>query len=465
VYGRLRKIHFIGVGGSGMSGLAEVLLNLGYVVSGSDLRRSETTDQLSRAGGRIFIGHDERQIEGAQVVVYSSAVPPDNPELTEARRLGLPVIPRAELLAELMRMKYGVAIAGAHGKTTTTTLVGSVLARGGLDPTVVVGGRVHAFGSNARLGQGQFLVAEADESDGSFLRLVPAIAVITNIDLEHVDHYGDLERIRAAFTAFADRVPFYGVVIACAEDAEVDGALAAVPSKRVLRYGIDAGEVRAHSIEFSPTGTRFAVRFGERHVGEIETRLVGRHNVLNTLAAVCVGIELEIPFSLIRQGLSEFGGVGRRFEIKGEADGVLVVDDYGHHPTEIRATLAAARVHGRRLVVLFQPHRYTRTQALGERFTACFIDADRVLVTDIYAAGEKPIPGVSAEALAHAARAAGFSQVEYAGDLERAKARLLEEVRSGDLALTLGAGDVWKAGESVLAALRARPREVAGGRT
>jgi UDP-N-acetylmuramate--alanine ligase len=452
VYGRLRRVHFIGIGGSGMSGLAEVLLNLGYRVSGSDARRSEATDRLSRLGGRIFIGHDAGQAEGAQAVVYSSAVPAGNPELTWARGAGLPVIPRAELLAELMRMKFGVAVAGAHGKTTTTTLVGSVLARGGLDPTVVVGGRVHAFGSHARLGQGQFLVAEADESDGSFLKLTPAIAVITNLDLEHVDHYGDLDAIRDAFVAFADRVPFYGAIIGCADDPEVMRVLGAARSKRSLTYGLDSGDVQAREVEMGPAGARFAAYYGERRVGELETRLVGRHNVLNTLAAVCVGLELEIPFGLIRLGLAESAGVGRRFEVKGEAGGVLVVDDYGHHPTEIQATLRAARLHSRRLVVLFQPHRYTRTQALCERFAECFAGADRVLVCDIYPAGEKPIPGVGAELIVMAALARGHAHVEYAGELARAQARLAEVAQPGDLVLTLGAGDVWKAGEALLAA-------------
>jgi len=452
MYGRLRRGHFIGLGGAGMSGLAEVLLNLGFQVSGSDARRSEVTDRLSRLGGRIFVGHDARQAEGAQVVVYSSAVPAANPELEWARAAGVPVIPRAELLAELMRMKFGVAVAGAHGKTTTTTLVGSVLAHGGLDPTVVVGGRVHAFASQARLGLGQLLVAEADESDGSFLKLTPAIAVITNLDLEHVDHYGGFDAIRDAFVAFAARVPFYGVIIGCADDPEVVRVLGEARSKRALTYGIDSGDVRAREVELGAAGARFTVYYGERRVGEAQTRMVGRHNVLNALAAVCVGLELEIPFGLVRLGLAESAGVGRRFEVKGEAGGVLVVDDYGHHPTEIQATLRAGRLHGRRLVVLFQPHRYTRTQALCERFAECFAEADVVLVCDVYPAGEAPIPGVGAELLVAAARSRGHAHVEYAGDLARAQARLAAVARPGDLVLTLGAGDVWKAGEAFLAA-------------
>ncbi|HKA25368.1 MAG TPA: UDP-N-acetylmuramate--L-alanine ligase [Candidatus Eisenbacteria bacterium] len=458
MYGRLRRVHFIGIGGVGMSGLAEVLLNLGYVVSGSDSKPSETTDRLRKMGGRIFIGHDARQVEGAQTVVYSSAIADENPELIAARALGLPVIPRAELLAELMRMKFGVAVAGAHGKTTTTTLIGSVLGRGGLDPTVVVGGRVHAFGSHARLGQGQFLVAEADESDGSFLRLTPAIAVITNLDLEHVDHYGGMGQIRQAFAAFASRVPFYGLIVVCAEDPEALAALSSLPTKRMMTYGLEAGEVRARDVQISPAGSRFQVTYGERRVGDVETRLVGRHNVLNALAAVCVGLELEIPFPLVRQGLAEFAGVGRRFEMKGEADGVLVVDDYGHHPTEIAATLSAARVHERRLVVVFQPHRYSRTHALAERFGESFADADVVLVTDVYAAGEKPIPGAGPERIVESARAHGHQGVEYVGDLAAAEARVAALVQPGDLLLTLGAGDVWKVGEHFVAE-RARTGE------
>jgi UDP-N-acetylmuramate--alanine ligase len=448
-----------------MSGLAEVLLNLGYAVTGSDLRRSEATERLSRLGGRIFYGHDERQVENTQVVVFSSAVREDNPELIAARRLGFPVIPRAELLSELMRMKFGVAVAGAHGKTTTTTLVGSVLARGGLDPTVVVGGRVHGFGSGVHLGQGQFLVAEADESDGSFLRLTPAISVITNIDLEHVDHYKNLDEIRSAFAEFIRRVPFYGLIVGCADDPEVTRLLAEPHERRTLSYGLHAGDVRARSLVRTPSGSRFEVWYRERLAGEVEIQAIGEHMVLNALAAVCVGCELEIPFSLIRQGLAEFPGVGRRFEIKGEKGGVLVIDDYGHHPTEIRATLAAAGSLGRRLVIVFQPHRFSRTQALAERFGACFDDADSVIVTDIYSAGEKPIEGVTAELIVGAARSHGHREVKYAGDLARAKALLKEVARPQDVVLTLGAGDVWKVGEEYLAEREENTAEPTGERS
>jgi UDP-N-acetylmuramate--alanine ligase len=464
VYGRLRRVHFIGIGGAGMSGLAEVLLNLGYTVSGSDLKRSEATDRLGRLGGRIFVGHDPRQVEGAQVVVYSSAVAASNPELMAARAAGVPVIPRAELLSELMRLRFGVAVAGAHGKTTTTTLVGAVLAGGGLDPTVVVGGRVRSFGSGARLGLGQFLVAEADESDGSFLRLTPSIAVVTNIDREHLDYYRGLDEIRAAFLEFARRVSFYGLVVGCADDPEVARLLPECRERRTLGYGLEAGEVRAREIELGPSGSRFEVWYGDRRVGEVEVPLIGEHNVKNALAAICVGLELEIPFALVQKSLSEFSGVGRRFEVKGEAGGVLVVDDYGHHPTEIRATLRAARALGRRIVVLFQPHRYTRTKALLEEFGASFGDADEVLVTDVYSAGEASLPGATAESIVGAARNRGHRAVTYAGDLARAEALLESVARPQDLLLTLGAGDVWRAGESYLARHREGAPAGTGGR-
>jgi len=326
-----------------------------------------------------------------------------------------------------------------------------VLARGGLDPTVVVGGRVHSFGSGVHLGQGQFLVAEADESDGSFLRLTPAISVITNIDLEHVDHYKNLDEIRSAFAEFIRRIPFYGLIVGCADDPEVSRLLAEPHERRTLSYGLHSGDVRARNLVLTATGSRFEVWYRERLAGEIETQVVGEHMVLNALAAVCVGCELEIPFSLIRQGLAESAGVGRRFEIKGESHGVMVIDDYGHHPTEIRATLAAAKTLGRRLVVVFQPHRYSRTQALADGFGECFDDADSVIVTDIYSAGEKPIEGVTAELIVGAARSHGHREVKYAGDLARAKALLKEVARPQDVVLTLGAGDVWKVGEEFLA--------------
>jgi UDP-N-acetylmuramate--alanine ligase len=453
MYGRARAIHFIGIGGSGMSGLAEVLLTTGYRVSGSDLKPSEVTDRLVAMGARVFKGHHERNVEGADIVVYSSAVKPDNPEYQAAVGRGLPVIPRSDMLAELMRMKYGVAIAGAHGKTTTTSMVGAVLLEGGLDPTIVVGGRVHALKTNARLGHGRFLVAEADESDGSFVRLTPAIGVITNLDQEHLDHYGTMAGLEAAFLEFAERAPFYGLVVLCADDPGLN-RIAAQITRRTKTYGIASGSIRALNLVPDARGTRFDVMRDDEPLGTIDLPVVGRHNVLNALAAVAVGLEVEIPFSQIAYALSRFEGVGRRFEKRGEAHKVLVVDDYGHHPTEIKATLEAAKQLGRgRVVVAFQPHRFTRTQALAKEFGAAFDDADAVLVMDIYPAGETPIEGVTAELVVGAARSHGHRNVVYAGDLSRAEALLREMVRPHDLVVTLGAGDVAKLGDRLLSSL------------
>ncbi len=455
MYGRTHRIHFIGVGGSGMSGLAEVLLNMGYAVSGSDLRATEVTDRLVGLGGRVFPGHAASNVEGAQVVVYSSAVQPDNPELVAARSAGVPVIARADMLAELMRMKYGIAVGGSHGKTTTTSMVGAVLERGGMDPTIVVGGRLRAVGANAQLGHGRFMVAEADESDGSFLRLAPAITVVTNIDREHLDHYADLAEVRQAFVYFANRVPFYGVSVLCADDANVRGILPEV-TKRTVLYGTGPdAEVRGVDVELSGHGSRFGVVAGGRELGTVTLQVPGRHNVLNALAAVAVGLELEIGFGHVAEGLGAFHGVGRRFETRGDANGVRVVDDYGHHPTEVAATLAAARQLGGRVLVIFQPHRYTRTAALREEFGRCFADADRAWVLDVYAAGEAPIEGVSGRTVADSAREQGAGHVEYAGSGAAAAEAAAREARPGDVVITLGAGDVWKLADQVLARLGA----------
>jgi UDP-N-acetylmuramate--alanine ligase len=458
MYGRTHRIHFIGVGGSGMSGLAEVLLNMGYQVSGSDLKATDVTDRLQALGGRVFLGHAASNVEGAQVVVYSSAVRPDNPELVRARANGIPVIPRADMLAELMRMKYGVAVGGSHGKTTTTSMVAAVLQRGGLDPTIVVGGRLKTLGTNAQLGHGRFLVAEADESDGSFLRLAPAVTVITNIDREHLDHYKDLDDIRQAFIYFANRVPFYGVAVLCADDDHVRSILPKV-TKRTILYGTrpDA-EIRGTGLELSASGSRFRVEAAGRRIGLIELQVPGRHNALNALAAVTVGLELEISFEHIAESLAGFRGVGRRFELRGEAAGVRVIDDYGHHPTEIAATLAAAKGAGAgRVLVVFQPHRYTRTASLREEFGRCFGDADLVWVMDVYAAGEPAIPGVSGNTVVESARAHGAPHVRYAPTANEAVEAALREARPGDLLLTLGAGDVSKLGEILLEGLRRLP--------
>jgi UDP-N-acetylmuramate--alanine ligase len=454
MYGRTHRIHFIGIGGSGMSGIAEVLLTMGYQVSGSDLKAGEVTERLVRAGGRVFIGHVPSNIEGAQVVVVSTAVKADNPELAAAREAGVPVIARAEMLAELMRMKYGIAVGGSHGKTTTTSMVAAVLARGGVDPTIVVGGRLHALGTNARLGHGQFLVAEADESDGSFLRLAPAVTVITNIDREHLDHYADLDEIRQAFVYFANRVPFYGVSILCGDDEQVRSILPRV-TKRTTLYGtLPGAEVRATDIVLQPHGSRFTVHAGGESLGDVELALPGRHNVLNALAAVAVGLELEIGFGHIAEALSTFRGVGRRFETRGTVADVRVVDDYGHHPTEVKATLAAARGLGGRVLVIFQPHRYTRTAALAEEFGGAFVDADRVWVLDVYAAGEAPIAGVGASTIVERAHAQGARHVAHAPDPHAAAAAAAAEARPGDVVITLGAGDVSRLADEVLARLK-----------
>jgi len=449
---RIQHVHFVGIGGSGMSGIAEVLLNLGYTVSGSDLRLTSVTDRLVSLGATVFEGHAAAHASGAHVVVTSTAVRPQNPEVAEARRHGVPVIPRAEMLAELMRLKYGVAVAGSHGKTTTTSMVALVLDRGGLDPTVVVGGRLGVLGSGARLGKGEFLVAEADESDRSFLRLTPTLAVVTNIDREHLDTYRDLADIQEAFLGFVNKVPFYGGAVLCLDDPPVQDILPRV-ERRVLTYGLThQASVSARDLELSPTGSHYTATLDGRPLGPVMLTVPGAYNVTNSLAAVAVGLDLDLPFEAIRAGLEGFTGVDRRFQVRGERGGVLVIDDYGHHPTEIRVTLEALRRRAgeRRTVVLFQPHRFTRTQALWDDFGRAFHQADVLLLTDIYPASEEPIPGVTAEALARAVAERGHRQVAWVGDLKSATERLAAEAREGDVVLTLGAGSVWTAGEELL---------------
>ncbi len=452
MFRKIEQVHFVGIGGSGMSGIAEVLLSLGYAVSGSDLRRSAVTDRLASLGARIALGHDAAHVGPAHVVVTSTAVKPDNPEVVEARRAGIPVIPRAEMLAELMRLKYGVAVAGSHGKTTTTSMVAAVLDKGGLDPTVIVGGILQHLGSGARLGKGDFMVAEADESDRSFLKLTPAVAVVTNIDREHLDTYRDLADVQEAFLGFVNKVPFYGAAVLCLDDAPVQDILPRV-ERRIVTYGLSPqASVSARDVQLEPSGASYTACAAHATLGTITLAVAGAHNVVNSLAAVAVGLDLDIPFDQIREGLRSFAGVDRRFQARGEAGGVLVIDDYGHHPTEVRATLETlrARAGARRTVVLFQPHRYTRTQALWEDFGRAFHLADVLLLTDIYPAGEEPIAGVSAETLAQAITEKGHRNVAYAGDLQSASARLAEEAKDGDVVLTLGAGSVWTAGEELL---------------
>jgi len=452
MFGNIRHIHFVGIGGSGMSGIAEVLLNLGYVVSGSDQKRSPVTERLAGQGAHIFEGHAAAHVEGAHVVVISTAVRPTNPEVVEARRLGIPVIPRAEMLAELMRLKYGVAVAGSHGKTTTTSMVAMILDKGGLDPTVVVGGRLGVLGSGARLGRGDFMVAEADESDRSFLKLSPTIAIVTNIDREHLDTYKDLADVQEAFLGFLNKVPFYGAGVVCLDDGPIQDILPRV-ERRVVTYGLSPqAQVSARDVRLKPSGSTYMLSANGQTLGEIDVAVPGAHNVLNSLAAVAVGLELAVPFESVRQGLAAFTGVDRRFQIRGDVGGVLLVDDYGHHPTEIRATLETlrGRAGSRRTVVLFQPHRYTRTQHLWDEFCRAFHLADLLLLVDIYPAGEEPVAGVTSEALAEAITRRGHRQVLYVGDLKKAADRLAREVKEGDVVLTLGAGSVWTAGDELL---------------
>jgi UDP-N-acetylmuramate--alanine ligase len=464
MFKRYQQIHFVGIGGSGMCGIAEILLNLGYRVTGSDLKRNDAIERLEQFGAKVFIGHEASHVEGAHVVVYSSAVARDNIEVQVARQRQIPTIPRAEMLAELMRLKYGIAIAGTHGKTTTTSMVAAVLAEGRLDPTIVVGGRVGSLGSNARLGQGEYLVAEADESDGSFLKLQPTIAVVTTVDAEHMDFYGSLDAIRDAFVAFVNKVPFYGAAVLCLDQPNIQMLLPRV-QKRVVTYGLESGaDLVARHLHLAGLTSRFDVFHRGALLGECNLQVPGHHNVLNALAAVAVGLDLDVPFVTIQKALTGFAGVQRRFQVRGRAGGVLVVDDYGHHPAEIRATLAAAKAaFDSRVVAVFQPHRYTRTFHLRQDFLTAFNQADVLVVLDIYAAGEKPIPGVTAEDLAEGIRAHGHRQVTYLGsDRARVVDYLVQITRPGDLMLTLGAGDVGQIGPELLSKLE---REPANGRT
>ncbi len=455
---RTYRVHLVGIGGAGMSGIAEVLVNLGYQVSGSDLVATEATLRLENLGARVHLGHHPENLGEADVVVVSSAVSGDNPEVVAARARAIPVIQRAEMLAELMRMKHAVAVAGSHGKTTTTSMLGAILAEAGLDPTLVVGGRINSLGSNARLGQGELLVAEADESDGSFLRLTPTFAVVTNVDPEHLDHYGSLTALLDAFVEFANKVPFYGLAVLCLDHPQVRALLPRV-HKRVATYGIASqADFRAEGLRFSPGEVAFHVRRRGLVLGELRLRMLGEHNVLNALAAVAVADELRVPFEVTQRALAGFEGVQRRFSLKGSARGVTVVDDYGHHPVEIRATLAGARrAYSNRLVVVFQPHRYTRTQALAQEFCSAFDDADQLVVMDIYPAGEPAIPGVSGQGLFEGLRRQGHRGAHYISECRTAVDWLLEHTRPGDYLITMGAGDVWRVGEDFLA--RARSEE------
>jgi UDP-N-acetylmuramate--alanine ligase len=454
---KIKCIHFVGIGGIGMSGIAEVLLNLGYRISGSDVQQSDTTLRLSRLGAMVAIGHSAQNIGNADVVVTSTAVKAANPEVVEAHLRNIPVIPRAEMLAELLKMKFSVAVSGSHGKTTTTSMVATILAGGGLDPTMVIGGKLASIGSNARLGDGEIIVAEADESDGSFLKLSPTIAVITNIDREHLDYYPGITEIKDAFLKFANIVPFYGCTVMC-NDNEYVREIAPQIKRRTITYGIEqAADYQAQEIQFRGGKTGYRLYYKGDVMGEIELNVPGMFNVYNSLAAIAVGRELELDLPAIRKGLSGFNGVQRRLEIKGKVGSITVVDDYGHHPTEVKETLAAAsHVWKERRVVVFQPHRFTRTKALFDEFTHAFTDADVLIVNDIYPASEEPIAGVNSAALCAAIKKTGHSQVEYIAKAEDTVEYLLKIVRPGDAVFTLGAGSVYKIGEAFLKQLAAR---------
>jgi len=453
IFGKVKHIHLVGIGGIGMSGIAELLLNLDYFISGSDLRKTEVTEHLSDLGGKIFLGHRPQNIDGADVVVFSSAVKGDNQEIVEARERSIPVIPRAEMLAELMRLKYGIAVAGSHGKTTTTSMIASILTKGGFDPTVVIGGRLNIWGgSNARLGRSDFLVAEADESDGSFLALSPSMAVVSNIDHEHIDFYRSMNNLRKTFIDFINKIPFYGRAILCVDDEEVQGLIPKL-TKSYLTYGLNPqSDIRASGISKEGLNTTFDVIFKSRLAGNVTISIPGEHNILNALAAVGVGLELDIDFKYIREGLKNPGGLKRRFEIKDERGGILFLDDYGHHPTEILATLSAAKEcwPDRRLVVVFQPHRFTRTRDLYDKFVISFNQADFLIITPLYGAGEEPILGVDSRILYQGIRNHGHRAVVYCDSTEDTISELLDQIRPGDIVLTLGAGDIHLVGTDLM---------------
>jgi UDP-N-acetylmuramate--alanine ligase len=452
MYLKKYHIHFVGIGGIGMSGIAELLLNLGYKVSGSDVKKSDITDRLESLGGAIFKEHAAGHIEGADVVVVSSAIDPDNPEVQAAGQSSIPVIPRAEMLAELMRLKYSIAIAGAHGKTSTTSIVASVLAEGGLDPTVVIGGKLKSIGSNAVLGQGDFIVAEADESDGSFLKFSPTIAVVTNIDKEHLDFYEDLDAIKTVFLNFLDRIPFYGLAVLCLDNEPIQDLIPQL-KKRYTTYGMSSqADFHIRDVSFGNQKSGFNIYHHGEKLGHISLNLPGIHNVYNATASIAVGVELNIAFDQIKSALETVEGVQRRLEIKGETNGVIVIDDYGHHPTEIKITLKTIEENwpDRRKVVVFQPHRYSRTQALFDEFSRAFYQSDVLLVMPIYAASEKKIEGVSSQNLCEEIKAHGHKEVIYVDGFKTALSHLKQTLQPHDLLLTLGAGDVWKVGEKFL---------------
>ena len=450
-----KHIHFIGIGGVGMSGIAEVVINVGYRVSGCDLRRSDVTERLEGLGARVYEGHDASHLKGVDFVVYSAAVSRSNPEIVEAQKNKIPVIPRADMLADLMRIKFGIGIAGTHGKTTTTSLIGSVLTRGGLDPTIVVGGKVRSYEANARLGEGEYFVVEADEFDLSFLRLSPSIAVLTTLEAEHVECYTNLDDLKSAFVEFANRVPFYGAIVLCIDEESLKNIVPRM-ERSIVTYGLSPeADVRARDVEFVDFGSRFTVFKESEELGRVHVQIPGIHNVKNALAAFAVGIELNIPYEAMAKGVEEFTGVHRRFEIQGVQRGVTIVDDYGHHPTEIRATLKGARNGWNdRIIAIFQPHLYTRTWHFYREFGGSFFDADVLVVTDIFPAREQEMEGVTGELVAKAARDAKHPSVLYVKNVNDVPDVLIQGLKAGDLVITFGAGDVWKVGEGLLSRLK-----------
>jgi len=450
VYGKIKNLHFVGIGGIGMSGIAEVLINMGYRVTGSDLKESETVKRLAGLGARVHIGHEAQNVRDSDVVVISSAVRRDNPEVVEAMSLNIPVIPRAQMLAELMRLRFGIAVAGSHGKTTTTSMIEAVLSYGGLDPTIVVGGKVRTLGTNARLGEGSFMVVEADESDGSFLLLSPVISVLTNIDEEHMDHYKDMEDLEGAFTTFLNKIPFYGLSVLCIDCPRVS-SIARGFNKRLITYGFSTdAELRARDVKIHGFETQFTVVRTETVLGSVKIHSPGKHNAQNALAAIAVGLELGMSFEDVREGLSKFRGIDRRLQIKGSSRGIMVVDDYAHHPREIEVTIEAVKEAGAgRVVVMFQPHRYSRTSLLFNEFVEVLLQADKLFLLDIYAASEDPIEGVSSQKLFEALKESGHEDVTYINGSQSVVSKVLEAVRPGDTVLTLGAGNVWTYGEKI----------------
>lgn len=458
MFSSIRKLHFVGIGGIGMSGIAEILIDQGFAITGSDRAASDNTERLESLGAKVYIGHDAKNLEpNVDALVYSSAVAPDNPEVLEARQRKIPVIRRAEMLAEVMRLKYGIGIAGTHGKTTTTSMVSLILMEGGIDPTVIVGGRLHGLaGSNARLGKGDFIVVEADEFDRSFLSITPTIAVLTTLETDHLDCYRDLEDIKSAFIQFASKVPFYGFVVLCLDEPALQDIMPKI-KKKIITYGLNGqADLQAVDIIHKQNTSRFLVVREGRDLGEIELQIPGKHNVQNALAAIAVGLELKVPFDKVKAGIEKFTGVFRRWEVKAEVDGVTVVDDYAHHPTEIRATLAGAKSGWRRRVIaVFQPHLYSRTRDFYDDFGRAFFNADVLVVTDVYPAREEPIQGVTGELIANAAKQYGHKQVHYVPDKKTVPDFLKEIVQKGDIVITMGAGDIWRFGEEFIRKLKA----------